>query len=287
MKRLPVISAILLSLVLIAYSCSKDSSAPEPDDNNPVTPPAPKLWKFADTPEWVEEFTVDGLPDESKWAYDMGGNGWGNGEAQYYTKQDLKNVNIENGILRIIARKDSFNSNAYTSARLVTKSKADWLYGKFEIKAKLPKGRGTWPAIWMLPTANTYGTWPKSGEIDIMEHVGYDLNRVHFTVHTEAFNHTIGTQVGKNMIINDATEAFHVYKAEWTPYGIRGYFDDTKVFEFSNYGNGYRSWPFDQKFHLLLNIAVGGAWGGAQGIDNTVFPATMEVDYVKMYKFVE
>ena len=155
------------------------------------------------------------------------------------------------------------------------------------MKAKIPKGRGTWPAIWMLPTLNTYGAWPKSGEIDIMEHVGYDPNRVHFTVHTESFNHTIGTQVGKNMVIPDATETFHIYRADWTPYGIRGYFDDIKIFDFPNYGNGYKSWPFDQQFHLILNIAVGGAWGGAQGIDNSVFPATMEVDYIKVYKFLQ
>ncbi len=287
MKRLTEVFAILLLLAFIAFSCSKDKTDPQPDDPTPEIPQKPQSWKFSNTPDWEDEFTADGLPDANKWGYDIGGNGWGNGEAQYYMNAELNNVKIENGFLKITARKDSFNSNAYTSTRMVTRGKADWLYGKFEIKAKLPKGRGTWPAIWMLPTTNTYGSWPKSGEIDIMEHVGYDLNRVHFTVHTEAFNHTIGTQVGKNMVINDATDAFHIYTAEWTPYGIRGYFDDTKVFEFVNYGNGYRSWPFDQKFHLLLNIAVGGAWGGAQGIDNNVFPATMEVDYVKMYKFIE
>ena len=287
MKRLLTATVLCISFALAVNSCSKDKSDTQQVNPPPVTPPKPQSWKFAEVPEWEEEFAIDGLPDENKWGYDVGGNGWGNGESQYYTRAEPANVKIENGILKITARKDSFNNNAYTSARMVTRNKADWLYGKFEIRAKIPKGRGTWPAIWMLPTANTYGSWPKSGEIDIMEHVGYDLNRVHFTVHTEAFNHTIGTQVGKNMVINDATEAFHVYKAEWTPYGIRGYFDDTKVFEFANQGNGYRSWPFDQKFHLILNIAVGGAWGGAQGIDNTVFPATLEVDYIKMYKFLE
>jgi beta-glucanase (GH16 family) len=269
------------------FSCEKDNTTPPPPlppgNNNP---PPPQLWKFENAPVWMDEFDVGSAPDTNKWDYDVGGNGWGNGELQYYTKGE--NVTIENGVLRITAKKENHSSGRfYTSTRLVSRNKGDWLYGRIEVRAKLPGGRGTWPAIWMLPTDFIYGVWPKSGEIDIMEHVGYDPNNVHFTIHTEAYNHTLGTQKGSNQIIPTALDSFHVYRAEWAPYGIRGYFDDRKVFDFSNQGMGYPTWPFDKRFHLLLNIAVGGSWGGLQGVDDAVFPATLEVDYVRVYRFLE
>jgi beta-glucanase (GH16 family) len=175
----------------------------------------------------------------------------------------------------------------YSSARLVTKNKGDFLYGRFEVKAKLPTGKGTWPAVWMLPTDFAYGNWPKSGEIDIMEHVGYDQDRVHVTVHTEAYNHSIGTQRGTNKIVPTASTEFHLYRVDWTPYAVRGYIDDQEMFEFKNEGKGFAVWPFDKRFHLLLNIAVGGNWGGAQGTDSSVFPQAMQVDYVRVYKMIE
>ena len=250
----------------------------------PPPPPPPPIiyeWVFESTAAWTDEFATDGAPDANKWGYDIGGNGWGNNELQYYTNG--LNANVAAGILKITAKKESFSGRNYTSARMVTKNKADWLYGRFEIKAKLPKGRGTWPAIWMLPTENAYGGWPNSGEIDIMEHVGYDLNNVHFTLHASAFNGANGKGGAKN--IPGATDDFHIYRLDWAPYGIRGYFDNEKVFEYSNHGGGYTTWPYDKKFHMLLNIAVGGNWGGAQGVDDTIFPATMEIDYVRFYPF--
>jgi hypothetical protein len=166
---------------------------------------------------------------------------------------------------------------------LITKDKGDWLYGRIEVKAKLPLGKGTWPAIWMLSTDWAYGGWPASGEIDIMEHVGYDPGVVHGTVHTEAYNHSIGTQVGKSVQVPDAMSNFHVYAIDWTPESIKWYLDDQLYFTFNNQNKTYKEWPFDKQFHLLLNIAIGGNWGGAQGIDPNLTEAIMEVDYVRVY----
>lgn len=265
----------------IAFSCKKNNTGTPPPVVNP--PGTVYEWKFETTPAWIDEFNVDGSPDASKWSYDIGGHGWGNNELQYYT--DGLNTSVNNGILKIIAKKEAYSGKDYTSARMISKNKGDWLYGRFEVKAKLPKGRGSWPAIWMLPTDWFYGNWPNSGEIDIMEHVGYDQNRVHITIHTKALNHLLGTQKGANKIINTATDEFHVYRVDWASYGIRGYIDDEKIFEFMNQGAGSDYWPFDKRFHLILNIAVGGSWGGAMGIDDTIFPATMEVDYVRVFTF--
>jgi len=274
-----------LLLACVLYSCSNKGSSGGGTPPPPPPPPTVYEWNFESTPVWSDEFTIDGSPDATKWGYDIGGNGWGNNELQYYTNG--LNANINNGILKITAKKESYSGNGYTSARMITKNKGDWLYGRFEIKAKLPKGRGTWPALWTLPTDWVYGNWPNSGEIDIMEHVGYDQNRVHITVHTKAFNHTLGTQIGANKIVATASDEFHRYRIDWASYGIRGYIDDEKIFEFMNQGAGPDYWPFDKRFHILMNIAVGGSWGGVMGVDDTIFPATMEVDYVRVYKFTK
>jgi len=235
---------------------------------------------------WSDEFDTDGLPDPTKWTYDVGGSGWGNNELQYYTEDRLENARVENGILTIEAIKENYGrSNEYTSARLLSTGDAgSWLYGRVEVRAKLPAGRGTWPAIWMLPTDWVYGGWPDSGEIDIMEHVGYDMQRVHGTVHTEDYNHMLGTQVGTSIIGTNVDTEFHVYALEWRPDRIDVFYDDTLYFTFFNEGTGSATWPFDQRFHLILNIAVGGNWGGAQGVDETIWPQKMEVDYVRVYE---
>ncbi len=274
----------LIFLPLFITSCGSKS-----DDPGPLAPaprpqaPTDKNWTFESTPIWADEFDYSGAPDPAKWGYDTGGHGWGNNELQHYTDSPA-NASVTDGLLTITARKESTQDRDYSSARLVTKGKGDFLYGRFEIRAKLPTGRGTWPAIWMLPTDWAYGDWPKSGEIDIMEHVGYDQNKVHVTVHTEAYNHGKGTQKGNSKVIPTASSEFHNYRVDWTPYAIRGYIDNSQVFEFINDGKGFATWPFDKRFHLLLNIAVGGNWGGAQGVDPTVFPQAMQVDYVRVYK---
>jgi len=232
---------------------------------------------------WSDEFNYTGLPDNSKWNYDVGGDGWGNNELQYYTRARTENTRVENGHLIIQAHKENYGGKAYTSARLITKSKGDWLYGKIEVKAKLPGGTGAWPAIWMLSTDWEYGDWPASGEIDIMEYVGYDPGIVHGTVHTEDYNHMINTQVGRSRQVSDAETTFHVYSLTWTDEKIEIYVDETNYFTF--YANSdYKKWPFDKRFHLLLNIAVGGNWGGIEGVEDTIFPIQMEIDYVRVYQ---
>ncbi|MEO6103161.1 MAG: glycoside hydrolase family 16 protein [Pseudoxanthomonas sp.] len=248
--------------------------------------PREKAWVFETTPAWQDEFDYTGVPDPAKWSFEQGGDGWGNHELQYYT-DSLKNARVADGVLSIVARRQENEGRGYTSARLASKGKGDFLYGRFEIRAKLPSGRGTWPAIWMLPTDNAYGGWPKSGEIDLMEHVGYDPGRIHITMHTEAYNHRIKTQKTAISVVDDAMAEFHRYRVDWTPATIRGYIDDVQVYEFVNEGTGPAAWPFDQRFHFLLNLAVGGDWGGKEGVDVSVFPATLQVDYVRAYRLIE
>jgi beta-glucanase (GH16 family) len=238
-------------------------------------------------PVWCDEFNYTGLPDSTKWSYDVGGGGWGNGEEQYYTNADPDNVDVSDGTLKINLLKEG---STYTSARMITKYKGDWLYGKIQVKAKLPEGSGTWPAIWMLPTDWRYGGWPDSGEIDIMEHVGNEPTKVHGTIHTAAYNHSLNTQIGYTKTVNDAETAFHVYELEWEPGRMQVFVDGVSygVFGFNPLYNintdNEDAWPFDQRFHLILNIAFGGSWGSAGGIDWNLEKATMEIDYVRVYQ---
>jgi len=284
-KQLYFFIALSAGCILSCQSCSTKQ------DEAIILPPKPveivdKQWSFDAAPTWVDEFDYTGLPATNKWDYDLGGSGWGNNEKQLYTNT-LNNVSVADGKLTITAKKENVNGMGYTSTRLVTRGKLDVLYGRIEVRAKLPTGRGTWPAIWMLPTDRVYGDWPKSGEIDIMEHVGYDQNTVHFSTHSEAYYFKINTQKTSKKLIPDASTAFHDYRVDWTPYAIRGYFDNTLVFEFTNEGKTYKEWPFDKRFHILINLAVGGDWGGAQGIDDSIFPQKFEVEYVRYYKMIE
>ena len=285
-KKGYVLAAAIAGFVMSCQSCSSGK-----EEEAIILPPTPtvvvdKNWAFEASPFWADEFDYTGLPLDAKWDYDIGGSGWGNNEKQLYTNLP-SNVTVSGGLLTITAKKENVNGMAYTSTRLVTRNKLDALYGRFEIKAKLPTGRGTWPAIWMLPTDRAYGDWPKSGEIDIMEHVGYDQNKVHFSTHTEAYYFKINTAKTSSRTIPDASTAFHLYRVDWTPYAVRGYFDNVLVFEFANEGTGYKVWPFDKRFHILLNLAIGGDWGGAQGIDDSIFPQKFEIDYVRYYKMIE
>ena len=245
----------------------------------------PPEWRLV----WSDEFDYNGLPDPKKWGYDVGGHGWGNKELQYYTEARKENARVENGKLIIEARKDAWEGHEYTSARLISKGKGDWTYGRIEVRAKLPSGNGTWPAIWMLPTGHEYGSWPSGGEIDIMEHVGFDPDVIHFSIHTKAYNHKINTQKTATIKVDDARSGFNVYTVEWTPEEIRGYVNEQKYFTFKNErltnpAADFQQWPFDKPFHLLLNIAVGGTWGGAKGVDETIWPQRMEIDYVRIYQ---
>ncbi len=232
---------------------------------------------------WSDEFNYNGLPDTSKWGYDVGGHGWGNNELQYYTANRLQNARVERGKLIIEARKENWDNREYTSARLITKGKGDWKYGRVEVKAKLPKGLGTWPAIWMLGSTTPL-KWPDDGEIDIMEHVGYDQGSVHASIHCKKYNHVIGTQKTTQTMVPDCSEAFHVYFVEWNADKVEIGMDGKTYFSFSNEHSGYDAWPFDNPHHLLLNIAVGGNWGGQKGVDASIWPRKMEIDFVRVYQ---
>jgi beta-glucanase (GH16 family) len=232
---------------------------------------------------WSDEFNYSGLPDPSKWNYDVGGHGWGNNELQFYTSGRKENARVENGMLVIEARKEKWEGKDYTSARLITKGKGDWKYGRIEVRARIPSGLGTWPAIWMLGSTTPL-KWPDDGEIDIMEHVGYDPGKIHGSVHCKKYYHSIGTQKTAFTMVNDFSTEFHVYQLEWNADSVRVGVDGTVYFRFGNEHSGYDAWPFDNKMHLLLNIAVGGNWGGQKGVDTTIWPRRMEIDYVRMYQ---
>lgn len=235
---------------------------------------------------WSDEFDYNGLPDSARWDYDVDGHGWGNNEKQYYTKADTENARVENGILIIEARKEKMEESEYTSARLVTRGKAEWTYGRFEIRAKLPSGTGTWPAIWMLPVKHNYGEsyWPDNGEIDIMEHVGFNPGFIHASAHSLKYYWRIGTQRTDTIHAADVMENFHTYSLEWNADSISMYFDSTRYFTSKNDKTDWQAWPFDKPFYLILNIAVGGDWGGQKGIDDSIWPQRMEVEFVRVYK---
>lgn len=242
---------------------------------------------------WSDEFDTPGLPDPAKWKYDTSRNqdGWFNNEKQYYAADRAKNARVENGRLVIEAHSEDLSTagladwgkQKYTSARLITQGLGDWTYGFFEIRAKLPCGRGTWPAIWMLPSDASV-KWPAGGEIDIMEHVGFDPGVIHHSIHTSAFNFSRGTQKTSSHTVPDACDAMHKYQLLWTADFMVFGVDDQPKLLFRKESDKQARWPFDQPQHLLLNIAVGGNWGGQKGVDDAAFPAQMEVDYVRIYQ---
>ena len=224
---------------------------------------------------WSDEFDKDGAPDASKWGYDIGGNGWGNAELEYYTDRRENSV-VENGLLKIKAKKEGYMGSGYTSARLLTKDKLDFTFGKVEVRAKLPSGVGTWPAIWMLGSNINTVPWPGCGEMDIMEHLGRDLNKIYGTFHYPGrFG---GNADGKSILISNATTEFHVYKIDWRPNEIKIYADEQLVHSIVNSS----SVPFNHTFFIILNLAIGGNFAGS--VDPALTNATMEVDYVRLYK---
>lgn len=250
---------------------------------------------------WQDEFDYEGAPDPEKWTHDVWPARKVNDEDQTYTDR-LKNVRVEDGKLVIEAHREDYNDAHYTSGRIHTDGKGDFLYGRFEARAKLPRGQGTWAAIWMLPSdpfryattceagedwqgSATCDAWPNSGEIDILEHVGYEMGHVHGTVHNKAYYWINWEQRKGRTIFDDVDEEYHVYALEWSPERIDIFVDDSLYFTYVNEGTGWKAWPYDHPFHLILNVAVGGAWGRAGGpIDDSVFPQRMLVDWVRVYQ---
>lgn len=229
---------------------------------------------------WSDEFDRDGLPDPAKWGYEVGMIR--NNELQFYTKARAENARVEGGNLVITARKEDFKGATSTSASLNTRATFPFTYGRVEVRAKLPTGRGTWPAIWTLGV--DHETWPACGEIDIMEFVGFDPGVIHANIHTKAYNHVQKTGKGSSTRIPDASETFHVYAIEWSPTHLHFYVDDIRYFTYANDSTGPAAWPFDRDHYLILNLAIGGAWGGQKGVDADAFPQRLEVDYVRVYQ---
>jgi beta-glucanase (GH16 family) len=246
---------------------------------------------------WADEFDRPGRPDPAKWTYEEGFVR--NHESQLYTRR-AENARVENGVLVLEARHErlanpryragaadwqrSGEFTEYTSASLTTEGLASWRSGRVEVRAKLPAARGTWPAIWMLGVNHPRVGWPLCGEIDILEAVGYDPGVVHANIHTATYNHAQKTGKGASRKVEDLYGTFHVYALEWNAERLDFFVDDAKYFSYANEKTGTAVWPYDQPFYLILNLAIGGEWGGKRGIDERAFPQRMEVDYVRIYQ---
>lgn len=233
-----------------------------------------------------DEFNGKGLPDKTYWSYEEGYVR--NGEKQYYTVKRTENTYQKDGFLHLVLLNDSAAIDGVvrpvTSASLITKGKKDWKYCKVEVRAKLPSCLGTWPAIWMMPVKDTYGNWPKSGEIDIMEHVGYEPEKVHYAIHTDKYNHTKNNQKNFSVACPTSYSEFHIYGLEWTKNKISWYLDGKLQFSVKKNESGWSAWPFDHPFYLILNAAFGGGWGGQKGVDVTQLPQVFVIDYVRVYQ---
>ena len=277
----------------------------EPDSGDPVLSavivreqvPRADDWELV----WGDEFDYDGAPDPARWSYNVWQPGKVNGEDQYYTDR-LKNVRVEDGMLVIEAHREDYEGAKYTSGRIHTENKADFLYGRFDIRAKVPRGQGTWPAVWMLPSdpfryattceagedwqgSSTCDAWPNSGEIDILEHVGYQMGHVHGTVHNRAYYWKNWEQRKGRLLDFDVAEEFHVYSIEWSADRIDMFVDDVLYFTYMNEGTGWKAWPYDHPYNLIINIAMGGAWGSAGGpTDDSALPQKLLVDWVRVYQ---
>jgi beta-glucanase (GH16 family) len=230
---------------------------------------------------WQDLFENDKL-DLNIWNIDTGGHGFGNKEDQFYTEQE-KNLFIENQILHLVAHKEVFKHRNYTSAKISTKNKKHIKYGRIDVMAHVPKGMGTWPAIWLLGENIRESGWPLCGEIDIMEHVGNHEGFFHFSLHSKAYNHNIRNQptyVKENSTLLDG---FHLYRLDWDENQISFYVDDKHMTTFKKPQDAtIEQWPFDQPFYLILNLAIGGSWGGS--IDDSIFPVAFRIKHVKIYE---
>lgn len=259
---------MFFTIISISFpSCSKDESTTAPDDSVSDIP--------GYTLVWSDEFNGNNI-DLTKWSYEVNGDGGGNNELQYYTSLPTNSF-IENGSLVIQARKEIYNGKEYTSARMRTLNKGDWTYGRFEIRAKLPYGQGLWPAIWMLPSDWEYGGWPTSGEIDIMEELGHEPYKVYGTIHYGTSTNHLQSGGSYQLLSSTFSADYHTFALEWDSTGMKWYVDGNKYFTAS------QGKPFDKRFHMILNVAVGGNWPGSPN-NATPFPQKMYVDYVRVYK---
>lgn len=274
------LTTALCAAVLALAGCSSP-----PQRVQPRTAPLPERLAVPAgyTLVWSDEFDRDGLPDAARWVHDTHRNkeGWYNKEAQYYSDRRAENAQVRSGLLLITAHREAlreqpdWGGQPYSSARLITKGRGDWTYGFFQIRAKLPCGQGTWPAIWMVGSG---GRWPADGELDILEQIGERPDRVFSTVHTQAGSGGFGS--GAERTLTDVCTAFHDYQMHWTPTHIDFGIDGVPHYRYLNHGGD--AWPFDRPQFLILNIAIGGDLGGR--VDDSIFPVTMAVDHVRVWQ---
>lgn len=284
MKFLSSIFTVLLVVIITGISCNTSPGTSKTEKIQDLIDEREKEWTLV----WADEFEGDTL-DQEKWSHQLGTGsdeglqGWGNNELQYYTTRP-ENIFLEDGYLHIVAKEEHFEEMNYTSSRIRTINKGDWMYGRIEIRAKLPQGQGIWPAIWMLPTDNIFGGWPKSGEIDIMEMIGNEPETIHGTVHYGPDwpeNQYTGTPYSLDTGI--FADTFHTFAIEWEQDKLTWFVDDKKFFSVTPENLTPHVFPFNERFHLILNLAVGGNWPGVPN-DSTEFPQVLTVDYVRVYQ---
>jgi len=289
-QRLPTLAFLGVAVPVLLFICALEGA----DKAEPAPPAAPALakdWKLV----WADEFDYEGLPDPKKWDYEEGFVR--NNEAQFYTRARKENARVENGMLVIEGRREKYANPRYspdakggraakqyadyTAASLITLNKTDWKFGRIEVRAKLPQGRGVWPAIWMLGSNIREVGWPACGEIDIMEFVGHTPGFVHATVHFRKDGKHKSS--GNRLAVEKPWDGFHVYAVEWFPDRMDFYFDAQKYHTFAmNQADDKDDNPFRKPQYLLVNLALGGSWGGQ--IDDTIFPQKFLVDYVRVYQ---
>jgi beta-glucanase (GH16 family) len=231
---------------------------------------------------WSDEFDAAGCPDPLKWEYETGPK-LRNNEVGHYTKR-IENVRVQNGNLVIEARREKFEGSAYTSGSVTTRTTFPFVYGRVEIRAKLPRGRGIWPALWLLGWHNEKAWWPETGEIDLMEHVGVQPDLLYFTIHTLDNNHGKKNPIQASLPVPALYDDYHVYRMDWAEKSVTLFVDDRQVLTHAKTSDKMASWPFANPMYLIMNVAVGGDWGGMKGIDDTIFPQRLLVDYVRIYK---
>ncbi len=239
---------------------------------------------------WSDEFDYTGKPNPEKWSYDVGARRWGNNETQYYTEG--ANVEVKDGLMVLSGRIETFQDSPYTSCRMTTFDKKHFQYGRIAVKAKLPTAKGSWPAIWMLPVdirGKNRQPWPKCGEIDIMEHVTSMMNTIHVSLHTEKYNHVLRTQRTHFEKFPNFTDDFHEFAMDWTKDYIEFFIDGKSFYHYDRYQEGYDAseagWPFDKPYYLIINIAIGGNWGGEVGVNE--YPCEFPIEYVRYYNILE